>query len=391
MEERFATIHQKKIVVAMSGGVDSSVTAALLQRQGARVQGVFMALAQPDLAEQLRWVRSVADFLKIPLTVVDLAEPFRREVVDYFCASYFAGKTPNPCMVCNRAIKFGRLLDEAGKSLGAELLATGHYARTSGDRATGYRLLKGVDPKKDQSYFLGLLTQAQLGRLCFPLGSFRKQEVYELAAEFGLTFRQTAESQDVCFLKAELSSLPAHTKLIPSGCKAELGSLPAHTKFIPSGCKNQPVVEFLAAHSPGQARPGPMLTLQGRELGRHGGIHQYTVGQRRGLGLPDATPWYVAGLDLKQNAVLLGKEADLWQQEALLPEVHWQSGRPPALPRVCEVKIRSRQPVCLAEIAGHASGGVRLTFSEPQRAVTPGQFAVFYEGEVVLGCGEIAR
>jgi len=314
MRENFDTIYQKKIVVAMSGGVDSSVTAALLQRQGAQVQGVFMALAQPDLAEQLRWVRSVAAFLKIPLTVVDLAEPFRREVVDYFCAGYFAGKTPNPCMVCNRTIKFGRLLDEAVKSLGAEFFATGHYARTSGDRATGYRLLKGLDPKKDQSYFLGLLTQAQLGRLCFPLGCFRKEAVYGLAAEFGLTFRQTAESQDVCFLK------------------------------------NQQVPEFLAAHSPGQARPGPMLTLQGRELGRHGGIHQYTVGQRRGLGLPDATPWYVAGLDPGQNAVLLGKEADLWQQEALLPEVHWQSGQPPALPRVCEVKIRSRQPVCQAEI-----------------------------------------
>ncbi|MFA7383333.1 MAG: tRNA 2-thiouridine(34) synthase MnmA [Desulfurivibrionaceae bacterium] len=372
MIENFDTIYQKKIVVAMSGGVDSSVAAALLQRQGAQVQGVFMALAQPDLAEQLRWVRSVADFLKIPLAVVDLAEPFRREVVDYFCASYFAGKTPNPCMVCNRAIKFGRLLDEVGKSLGAEFFATGHYARTSGDRATGYRLLKGVDPKKDQSYFLGLLTQAQLGRLCFPLGSFRKEEVYGLAAELGLTFRQTAESQDVCFLKAELSSLPAHTKLIPSGCK------------------NQPVVEFLAAHSPGQARPGPMLTLQGQELGRHGGIHQYTVGQRRGLGLPDATPWYVVGLDPRQNAVLLGKDADLWQHEALLAKVHWQSGQPPALPRVCEVKIRSRQPVCQAEIVGY-EGGVRLTFSEPQRAITPGQFAVFYECEAVLGCGEIAK
>ena len=338
----------------MSGGVDSSVAAALLQRQGAEVQGVFMALAQPDLAEQLRWVRSVADFLRIPLTVVDLSEAFRREVVDYFCASYFAGKTPNPCMVCNRAIKFGRLLDAARETLGAEFFATGHYARISKDRTAGYRLLKGIDPKKDQSYFLGLLTQAQLGRICFPLGDFRKEEIYGLAAEFGLAFRQTAESQDICFLK------------------------------------NQPVPEFLASHSPGQARIGPILTLQGKEIGRHGGIHQYTVGQRRGLALPDATPWYVAGLDPEHNAVVIGKDADLWQREALLPEVHWLSGQPPVLPRVCEVKIRSRNPVCQAEIAGHA-GGVRLTFAQPQRAVTPGQFAVFYEGEVVLGCGEIAK
>lgn len=354
MAERFDTVYQKKIVVAMSGGVDSSVAAALLQRQGAQVQGVFMALAQPDLAEQVDRVRAVADFLRIPLTVVDLAEVFQHEVVDYFCASYFAGKTPNPCVVCNRLIKCGRLLDEARENLGAELLATGHYARISGDGTTGYRLLKGTDPKKDQSYFLGMLTQAQLARLCFPLGGLRKKEVYELAAEFGLAFGQTAESQDICFLK------------------------------------DQSVGDFLVAHSPGQERPGPMLTLQGEELGRHAGIHQYTIGQRRGLGLPDATPWYVVGLDPDRDAVVVGKDQDLWQQEVRLPTVHWLSGQAPVLPLVCEVKIRSRHPACEAEIAEH-DGGVRLTFAQPQRAVTPGQFAIFYEGEVVLGCGEIAK
>ena len=338
----------------MSGGVDSSVAAALLQRQGALVQGVFMALAQPDLAEQLQRVRAVADFLQIPLTVVDLSEPFQQEVVDYFCSSYFFGKTPNPCVVCNRTIKCGRLLDQALENLGADLLATGHYARISGDETTGYRLLKGVDSKKDQSYFLGLLTQAQLAHLCFPLGGFRKEEVYDLAAEFGLAFGYTAESQDICFLK------------------------------------DQSVGEFLAVHSPGQERPGPMLTLQGREIGRHAGIHHFTIGQRRGLGLPDATPWYVAGLDLARNAVLVGKDADLWQKEILLPAVHWLNGQPPVLPRVCEVKIRSRHSACQAEIAEH-DGGVLMTFAQPQRAVTPGQFAVFYEGEVVLGCGEIAK
>lgn len=338
----------------MSGGVDSSVAAALLQRQGAQVQGVFMALVQPDLEEQLLRVRAVADFLQIPLAVVDLAEPFQHEVVDYFCASYFAGKTPNPCVVCNRIIKCGRLLDQVRDTLGAELLVTGHYARISGDETTGYRMLKGVDPKKDQSYFLGLLTQAQLGHLCFPLGGLRKEEVYELAAEFGLTFRHTAESQDICFLK------------------------------------DQSVGEFLAVHFPGQERPGPMLTLQGKELGRHGGIHQYTIGQRRGLGLPDATPWYVVGLDLERDAVLVGKDADLWQQEVRLSAVHWLSDQPPPLPHVCEVKIRSRHSACKAEIAWH-DGGVRLTFAQPQRAVTPGQFAVLYEGEEVLGCGEIAK
>jgi len=336
----------------MSGGVDSSVAAALLQRQGAQVQGVFMALAQPDLAEQVDRVRAVAEYLQIPLTVVDLSEPFRRAVVDYFCASYFAGKTPNPCVICNRTIKCGRLLDGARDALGAELLATGHYVRISGDEATGYRLLKGVDSKKDQSYFLGLLTQAQLAHLCFPLGGFRKEEVYDLAAEFGLAFEHTAESQDICFLK------------------------------------HQSVGDFLAVHSPGQERPGPMLTMQGEELGRHAGIHHYTVGQRRGLGLPDATPWYVVGLDPDRDVVVVGKDEDLWQQEVVLPVVHWLSGQPPALPRVCEVKIRSRHPACQAEITRH-NGGALVTFAQPQRAVTPGQFAVFYDGEAVLGCGEI--
>lgn len=348
------TIHQKKIVVAMSGGVDSSVAAALLQQQGARVQGVFMALAQPDLAEQLQRVRAVADFLRIPLTVVDLAEPFQREVVEYFCAGYFAGKTPNPCVVCNRTIKCGLLLARAREDLGADLLATGHYVRISGDEKAGYRLLKGMDPKKDQSYFLAMLRQEQLARLCFPLGTFRKEEVYELAAGFGLAFGDTPESQDICFLK------------------------------------HQSVAEFLAVHSQGQGRPGSMLTLQGKELGQHAGIHHYTIGQRRGLALPDATPWYVATLDPERNVVVVGKDADLWQREMVLPVVHWVSGPPPPLPHVCAVKIRSRHPAGQAEIVGFDTG-VRLTFAEPQRAVTPGQFAVFYEGEEVLGCGEIAR
>lgn len=355
MAESIDTIYQKKIVVAMSGGVDSSVTAALLQRQGVQVQGVFMALAQPDLDEQVRRVRAVADFLQIPLSVVDLAEPFQREVIDYFCASYFSGKTPNPCVVCNRTIKCGLLLEQVRQSFGAELLATGHYARVSGDAETGYRLLQGVDAKKDQSYFLGLLTQEQLAHLCFPLGGFRKEQVYEMAAEFGLTFHHTPESQDICFLK------------------------------------QNSVGEFLASHFPGQERPGPMLTRQGETLGFHKGIHQYTIGQRRGLGLPDATPWYVVGLDPERDAVLIGKDADLWQREVLLPHVHWQSGEPPFLPRVCMVKIRSRHPASQAEITPQDNGGVRLTFAQPQRAVTPGQFAVFYEDDMVFGCGEIGK
>ena len=149
--------------------------------------------------------------------------------------------------------------------------------------------------------------------------------------------------------------------------------------------------EFLSSHFPGHERPGPILTLQGDEMGRHAGIHHYTIGQRRGLGLPDATPWYVVGLERERDAVLIGKDADLWQQEVLLPEVHWLSGQAPTLPFVCMVKIRSRHPASQAEIVRQEGGGVRLIFAQPQRAVTPGQFAVFYEDEVVLGCGEISK
>jgi tRNA-specific 2-thiouridylase len=275
--------------------------------------------------------------------------------MEYFSASYFAGKTPNPCMICNRTIKCGRLLDEVRTTLGAELLATGHYARIVHDEGGGHRLRQGIDPKKDQSYFLGLLAQEQLAHLCFPLGGFRKEEVYEIAAEFGLSFRQTPESQDICFLK------------------------------------EQSVGDFLAAHAPGRERPGPMLNLLGEVLGHHAGIHLYTVGQRRGLGLPDATPWYVVNLAAKQDAVVVGKEKDLWQTELLLSAVHWQSGHAPALPRTCLVKIRSRHPAAQAEIVSQEGGGVLVRFAQPQRAVTPGQFAVFYEGEMVLGCGEIAK
>lgn len=340
------------VAVAMSGGVDSSVTAALLKEQGARVQGVFMALAQPDLAEQIRRVRAVADILAIPLTVVDLAVPFRQEVLAYFAESYRAGRTPNPCVVCNRRIKFGRLLDFVRHELGADLLATGHYARIAGAPDTGYRLLGGVDPAKDQSYFLCRLGQGALGHLCFPLGGRCKEEVYGLAAGFGLDFRQRQESQDVCFLKGVS------------------------------------VAEFLAGH--GQAlEPGPVLTTDGREIGRHSGLASFTIGQRRGLGLPDATPWYVVGLEPDRRAVIVGKEAELFQERLLVRDLVWTSGRPPAFPCSCAVKIRYRHKAAAAEIILREQGRALVVFQEPQRAITPGQFAVFYHEEMVVGSGEI--
>lgn len=336
----------------MSGGVDSSVTAALLKEQGARVQGVFMALAQPDLAEQIRRVRGVADTLAIPLTVVDLSEDFRQEVLAYFTRSYRAGRTPNPCVLCNLRIKFGRLLDFVRRELGADLLATGHYARIQEDPALGVHLLGGLDPAKDQSYFLCRLGARQLAQLCFPLGGRRKEDVYGLAAGFGLDFRQRQESQDVCFLKG-LS-----------------------------------VAGFLAGQ--GQAlETGPVLTADGREIGRHSGLAAFTIGQRRGLGLPDASPWYVVGLDPARRAVIVGKEADLFHGGLLVRDLLWSSGRPPDAPFSCTVKIRYRHRAAAAEIFLREQGRALVIFQEPQRSITPGQFAVFYEGDRVVGSGEI--
>jgi len=338
------------IAVAMSGGVDSSVAAALLQKQGHAVRGVFMAFGQPDLAVQVERVRRVAAALAVELAVVDVAATFRREVLDYFRAAYLAGRTPNPCVVCNPTVKFGRLLAEV-RGMGCVAMATGHYARLerAGDQV---RLLKGADPKKDQSYFLHRLGQEQLASLLFPLGGFSKDHVRELAAGFGIAGVHGSESQDVCFLQGTT------------------------------------VVDFLEAQGQIPAA-GEIVRADGTVLGRHLGIHRYTIGQRRGLGLPDATPYYVVGLDAANNRVLVGKDAELWRDFLRLREVNWLAGEPPPLPARLTVKIRYRHAGAPATIEATGGGALAVRFEVPQRAITPGQFAVFYAGDEVVGGGEI--
>jgi tRNA-uridine 2-sulfurtransferase len=340
--------------VAMSGGVDSSVTAKLLKNMGHKVHGFFMALAQPDLESQIKRVETVADHLKIPLSVVDLAAEFKETVLGYFIDSYREGKTPNPCVICNPMIKFGRLL-ETILAAGCDRMATGHYARISQTSDKTYHLLKGLDPKKDQSYFLHQLTQKQLARIIMPLGDQTKKRVYKIAADLGLSGIHGAESQDVCFLKEQ----DLHT--------------------------------FMSRYVQTEADIGPIITQDGRELGKHKGIHYYTVGQRKGLGIPDATPYYVMALDPSRNAVVVGKKDDLLQREMSVTEVNWLAGEPPALPRDFITKIRYRHHGALAHVLDPQDSIYRVYFQQPQLAVTPGQFGVFYQNAEVMGGGVIVK
>lgn len=339
----------------MSGGVDSSVTAAILKAAGAEVIGVFMKLAQPDLDEQLERVQTVAGFLDIPLEVMDFGAAFRQEVLQYFAASYFAGKTPNPCIVCNRTLKCGLLLDQVRRKLGAHYLATGHYARRVREASGRILLLKGKDDRKDQSYFLSRLTQEQLRHLLFPLGEMRKKDVVQQAAKLGLGGRHGKESQDICFLK------------------------------------QQSVADFLRAYESAVDLSGPIMTVDGREVGRHRGIHCFTVGQRRGLGIPDQTPYYVVRLEPRNKAVIIGKEEDLLHSVLEVRDLNWVAGEAPALPAWYDVKIRYRHKGARARVESGSLGGLRVIFETPQRAITPGQFAVLYDGEEVVAGGEISR
>jgi tRNA-specific 2-thiouridylase len=330
------------------------VTAALLKKQGYQVQGVFMTLAQPDILRQVIRVREMADRLGVELDVIDLHREFADLVLAYFRKSYFQGLTPNPCVICNRDIKFGLFMDMALAG-GAEFLATGHYVRNHLGPDGLYHLLKGTDPGKDQSYFLCQLRQEQLARIRFPLGGFRKDAVYQMAAELGLKFTRSEESQDVCFLKG------------------------------------QDVADFLAETGESADYSGPVVSVDGRVLGRHQGIHRFTIGQRRGLGLPDITPWYVVGLAAEGNRVVVGKKEDLCRSRLQVAEVNWLSGRAPELPVDLEVRIRYRQQPVTARLTPGERGGIEVIFAEPQRAISPGQFAAFYQGEELLGGGAISN
>jgi tRNA-specific 2-thiouridylase len=352
----------RRAVVAMSGGVDSSLAAALLQEQGYEVIGIMLRLwaeagpaanrcCTPDAVAD---ARRVADLLGIPFYVRDYKEIFKKTVVDFFTETYARGLTPNPCLLCNRQIRFGHLLDEA-LALDAAYLATGHYARVRRAAGGETQLLKGIDSAKDQSYVLHRLGQAQLAHALFPVGEYTKPEVRSMARARGLPVSDRPDSQDLCFLG------------------------------------NGDYREFLSRHAPGAAQPGPILDTAGRELGEHRGLPYYTIGQRKGLGIAAPQPLYVLALDTTRNAVVVGTADELGRRALTAADVTYVGGQPPAGPVSVTAKIRYKAPGAAATLMPLPEGRARVQFDEALRDITPGQGVVFYQGEVVLGGGTITE
>jgi tRNA-specific 2-thiouridylase len=339
--------------VAISGGVDSLVSAYLMKAAGHAVIGVHFltGFEDPPPGDQSPHpIHAIGDQLGIPVHVIDLSADFRQRVVAYFTATYQAGQTPNPCLQCNPVIKFGRLWTYAA-DLGADCLATGHYARIACLPDGRWQLLRGIDPHKDQSYFLARLRPSQLARTRFPLGGRLKSDVRRLAADAGLTPLTTAESQDVCFIRQSAYH------------------------------------EFVAEHTELSIAPGPIVDTTGKVVGEHQGLHRFTVGQRRGIDCPASQPYYVVRLEPEANRLVVGFRAELARRECLIADVNWI--RPPVrFPFRARVRIRYRHRAAEAELSSEGAN-VRVRFAEPQEAITPGQGGVFYDGDEVRGGGWI--
>lgn len=348
----------------MSGGVDSSVAAALLVEQGYEVIGMMMRLwSEPGMGDQpamnrcctpdqMADARRVANQLGIPFYVLDVKDYFRHSIVQFFIEEHEQGRTPNPCIECNRQIRFTYLLQQA-LALDADFLATGHYARVV-KTAVNYQLQQGTDPAKDQSYVLHMLTQQQLAHVLFPVGEYTKNEVRELARRFGLPVASKQESQDLCFLG------------------------------------DNDYRRFLRDYSQRAAQPGEIVDENGRFLGHHTGLPFYTIGQRKGLGISSAEPLYVVAKDTRRNALVVGPRERLGQQRLRVRDVNWIAGTAPAEPIQAAVKIRYKAAGALATVTALPNQKATVTFAEPVFGITPGQGAVFFDGANCLGGGIIA-
>ena len=376
---------KKKVAVAMSGGVDSGVAAALLVEQGYEVVGVHLKLwreafgdDRPRSAGQLpsspsEIAKKTAEKLGIPFFVKDYSEDFKKIVVDYFLAEYAAGRTPNPCVVCNQFIKFGKLLDYA-RALGCQFLATGHYARIArkckmqnakcknGESDGVFRLLKGIDDSKDQSYFLWTLTQDKLARILFPVGDRRKSEVRKLARTKNLPISDRPESFEVCFVQ------------------------------------DRDYRDFLKRHIPTAIKPGEVVNAKGQIIGKHFGLPLYTIGQRKGFEINPKSqipnpnggiPLYVVGIDTKRNRLVVGRGGESERQKFTVGSVNWISGGGGIKGIKCEVRVRYQGPLLKAKVSSINAKTATVELDEAVRGVTPGQSAVFYRKDEVLGGGVI--
>lgn len=360
------------IAVAMSGGVDSSVVAGMLRARGENVIGLTMQLWNQRRLPELQTgntsgrccslddvydARGVAQLLGIPYYVLNFEERFEQQVVKPFISEYLSGRTPIPCTLCNNFIKFDQFLDMAA-GVGAERIATGHYAQIWQNAETGrWEMLRGVDHTKDQTYFLFGLTQEQLSRTLFPLGGMHKTEVRELAVKLGIPIAMKPDSQEICF--------------VPNG---------DYASFIDAYFKEQSIDPQEAA--------GELVTADGQVVGEHAGVHRFTVGQRRGLGVARGEPLYVISTDTATRRVTVGRGEELLRSSMQVSDVNWISMTQPTEPVAAEVKIRNKHEPAAATLYP-TPDGVEVRFDRPQRAITAGQGAVFYRGELVLGGGWI--
>ncbi len=348
----------QKVVVGLSGGVDSSAAAAILHDQGYEVVGLTLWLMKGKgqcCSEGMVDAAKLCENLGIPHHIVDSRDSFQANIIDFLVTGYGDGITPLPCSQCNKAVKFSPMLDFARAELGVEQIATGHYARTRYDAVHDrYQLLRALDRNKDQSYFLYDLEQSVLGRVLFPLGDYQKSETRQIAAQFGLHTADKPESQDLCLVEAN-------------------GTMKAFLdKYI----------------TPQQ---GDIVDRAGNVLGQHDGVHHYTIGQRKGLGIAHSEPLYVVGLDAAKNRVIVGDRDATLESDCTVQRINWVSIAAPTTPIKAEVQIRYRSPAVPATLIPLAEDRVRLVFDDPQSSITPGQAAVWYDGEVLLGGGIIER
>lgn len=352
----------------MSGGVDSSVAAAMLIQAGYQVEGIMLQLwSEPpsdDVSstsnqcctpDQMIIAKQVAERLGIPFKTIDVAELFKSTVVEYFIDTYSKGCTPNPCIICNKFIRFGFFLDKV-LSDGFDYLASGHYARIV-ENGSGFRLLRGSDLTKDQSYVLYTLNQTQLSHLLFPLGGYTKTEIRAIARKFNLPSASQPESQDICFLA------------------------------------DGDYRRFLKQVAPDVMQPGPISGMDGKIIGRHDGLPGYTIGQRKGLGISAAEPLYVQHIDAQHNALIVGPKNAVTRKKFLVENIHWIAGRPPSYDPTFKVlvKIRYRSRLVEAEITQHSHHQVVVELANSLTDITPGQSAVFYDGDICLGGGVISH